>query len=150
MDKIKPLNGDQTLCVAGIDDFGTFNEMPKPYREITATEFWAEFVSYSPDYQEYRQVCNFLDYKTMRPCRLYWWRNRGTAVILPQQWKPNRNGGSIIYTEEPRYFLLGCEHAWREISYQEAKERNLPHDGYQFHLSECTKCKTRHGAHSDD
>jgi hypothetical protein len=128
----------------GIGSMGSFNKMPEPYKEIDETQFWAEFVFYSPTHIEHRQVCDFLDNKTMRNTRIYWWKDKGVAVLLPQD---QRKG---VFQDKPQYFLLGCTHEWREVGYQEAQDRGLHHDGYQFHLSECVHCGTKQGGHSDD
>jgi hypothetical protein len=39
-----------------------------------------------------------------------------------------------------RYFKFGCEHKYRNISLEEAIDRNLPRPARCLHIGECEKC----------
>jgi hypothetical protein len=118
------------------------NTKPDNFVELTEKE-WAQsdWFTYSPEKTEFRQFAiDDLDGKSVyHNFRLYWMPCGHGYAITRDYWK-----GRV------RVFRFGCNHKWKELSYQECKERNLYHGGSCYHVDECELCKQVKGRDSSD
>lgn len=124
------------------------NAFPSGWRELTPLEFArSQFGSYTPEFEEYRQMIPgddekreaYLTYNTnrktwerqMMAVRLYYFADSTGVAILTSYWN----------TEKPlRFFAFGCAHDYREMGQDECAKRNLYHAGRCYHVYECKKC----------
>jgi len=118
-----------------INDMGNHNKLPEPNKEVTVNEFIHKHSSYSPNNIEFRQIKMGERYQNTH---IYWFDDRGIAIVWPGKW--TLKGNDIVYTEPIRYFRLGCEHKYKELSIDECKKRNINHEGRCWHVDECSVC----------
>ena len=115
------------------------NDLPKWFRKISEHEFaHSKFFTYNPVSIEYRQVrvksiddltvTNKEPYRTLN-ITMFWFFD-GTGVALC----------SNYWLKKVEYFAFGCKHKYRELSQKECKEKNIPHYGNCYHVSECSEC----------
>lgn len=119
-----------------IDVFGGFNDMPKPFKEISVNRYIHKRSQYTPKLFESRYVCN--GENPIGRVNIEFFDCFGLATKLPDKWTLINN--EIVYTEPIRYFLLGCDHKLKEIGYQDCKKRGIYHSGRCFHVYECEIC----------
>jgi len=108
-----------------LESYGSYNEMPRPFREITEAEYIRYLRSESIQYMDYKQVTDLIDGRFMT-IRIFWLYNRGIGVVFDR--------------ETIRYYQMGCHHKYRELSMSESRERGVSHFGNCYHVLECTKC----------
>ncbi|RDJ34933.1 MAG: hypothetical protein DWQ19_08855 [Crenarchaeota archaeon] len=118
-----------------ITDPGDFNHLPKPYRKATWHEYWHVAGRSRPDYTEFRQVQIG---KMFRSLTIEWYFNCAFAILQPQKWTLKE--GKIHWQESPKYYLIGCDHEYRELSHQECHEAGISHYGNCWHVNRCDKC----------
>lgn len=116
-----------------LEDFGDFNNMPKPFVEITVDEYIYKKHAVV-NYREYRQI----SHDNIGSVDIEWFHDFGLAVRYPTNWKLENN--KIIYKEPIRYFKIGCIHSFKELSYEKCKELSIPHSGKCFHVCKCDLC----------
>jgi hypothetical protein len=112
-----------------MNDWGTFNTMPEPWREISHDEYWHGNI-YVHHAEEYRQVR--LDrYPETHPDReriaallgvcgmcevTICWGNEGAYAIVKPAFRAatkeerESNGGCPYRFSQPRYLHIGCKH----------------------------------------
>lgn len=97
---------------------GHFNHMPKPFWEITRDEYLHRTGGYTPEYTWYQQVTDIPGEKTMLSLTFERYGANVYAVSSPNGWrcatKAEQEEGKygIVFTEEPRYFRVGCNHEY--------------------------------------
>lgn len=115
------------------DLYGSYNEAPRGWREISEKEFaQGMFFSYNPEYRETRQMHrpkggNHWG-KMLAATLFFFWDGTGVAMGH-DYWK-----GKVIY------YAFGCHHTYRELSFDQCRERGLQHMGRCWHVNECTTC----------
>jgi len=95
-----------------------YNEMPKPFREITQEQFYNYLDTWCCMYQGSGQICrpNDLEALTgdrnhaMIPARYYFYAEKGLARLKFTTW--SKETGHVTVT---RYYELGCKHEWETI-----------------------------------
>lgn len=127
-----------------VEDFGDYNSMPSPWQEISVNKYIHKRSSHKPIKFESRYVTN----NNIGYVNIEFFNGFGLAVRLPNKWKLQNN--EIVYVEDFRYYLIGCDHSFNELSYYECKERGIPHYGKCWHVHECVKCKKIESADSSD
>jgi len=133
--------------IPGITNYGSHNDMPEPFKEITPDEFWHYFGIYGTGrFDEFKQV-KFDDGQAnmYRNIHILWYQSCGMAIMSPVHWRCRRpddgEGYQIIYEDQPRFFRLGCDHDYFEYDREYANEHGLPYtSGRCYHNTVCTKC----------
>jgi hypothetical protein len=126
-----------------LKDFGNYNNMPKPFSEITVDEY-IHLKGNIVNYYEHRHI----SHGNIGSIHIEWFYDFGLAVRYPTIWKPENN--KIIYKEPIKYYKIGCNHSFVELSYNECKESSIPHFGRCWHVYKCTICGTVNSADSSD
>jgi hypothetical protein len=128
----------------------THQKMPEPYQEIDHNEFIRlMFCSpYSLEGIFYRQLWVPGDDTRPRPVRFFWYPDYGLAATekyvlkdyydkqMGYFWVPN--GGSAGH--ELRFFRIGCEHHFVELTPAEIEQMNILYGGSHDHVHQCTDC----------
>lgn len=112
-------------------DSGSFYDEPNGLEEISQREFaQGEFFVYTPVEMEFRQVHTKTESYDLR---IFWMHiEKGKAhgvAIRNDYW-----GGKI------RYYRVGCNHKFKELSAKEAEEKGQHHFGRCYHVIECIHC----------
>jgi hypothetical protein len=138
----KCVHCDEATLPDGLVDRGHFNEMPSPWREASVSEYVRQRGCYSPAYFESRNVLQqTADGVTIGNITIEWYHNVGFAIRMPNKWHYDRSEvGKIVYDEPIRYFRIGCEHDYTELSQAECRARGIQHMGHCWHVTECGKC----------
>lgn len=109
-----------------------FNSEPIGLKEISEKEFaQSDFFTYSPVALEYRQVMpkNGKVYSL----RIFWMNTT-----------PGQANGFAMHSDywggKIRYYKVGCDHKYRELSASEAKDKGHHHSGNCYHVTECIHC----------
>lgn len=134
---------DEKIVGSWLQDFGDYNTMPKPFSEITVDEYIHKKNSVVK-YYERRQITHG-NYGSIH---IEWFHDFGLAVKYPEKWKLENN--KIIYKEPIKYYKIGCNHAFEELSYDECKEKGISHFGKCWHVYKCTICGTVNSQDSSD
>lgn len=108
-------------------DWGTYNDFPLGWKEITLDEFsQSMYFYYTPVMVEYRQM-HPQDGSTIVSAHLLFFHDKtGVAIV-----KESR-------TNKVKFFTFGCDHEWGDAS-EEVKKRGIrlfQHDHAQY----CPKC----------
>jgi len=127
---------------AWITDMGNWNNLPKPIKPTTADEFYNLLHENSPT-AEHRQIYdkeNILGVEeSYANVKIFWFSRCAILMVLPTKWTSRKDGG-IVYTDQPKYFHVGCEHKFRGLGQKECAERNIYHAGRCYSVGECTEC----------
>lgn len=151
----------------GITNWDANRGIPEPHRQITAEDFLGRICddSYGLYGTAYRTVRDE-DGRTLT-CKLYWFRDFGLALVYHtvfEDWRtkaypPPRVGHTRLvntgprdcYQHDARFYLLGCQHEYREISAARCEELGLSaRPGGTFHVAYCEKCGAVHSYDSSD
>lgn len=62
----------------------------------------------------------------------------GLGDFLPRS--PHKSLNEFTYGYARRYYRIGCQHNWIELSQQESKAQGISHYGNCFHVRVCTNC----------
>lgn len=123
-----------------LEDFGNYNTMPQPYREIDEDSFWYYWETCNKRACEFRQIAEG-KYHSLRNTYIFWCEDFGIAVMMPRSWKiDERKFAGIRYKDRPKFFRIGCEHEWKELSPEESKKYGICHMGKSYHVIRCVKC----------
>lgn len=130
-----------------VEDMGSFNSLPKPIRKSNFQEFLHVYKHAIP-HEEIRQVMGEDNKNILKgqysytPVKILWFRNVAFALTMPQNWHTDKSNGrcDIVYDDPIRFFRIGCEHEYRELSQKECKEQNIYHAGRCWHVNKCEKC----------
>ena len=114
---------------------GNYNNLPTPNKEVTVDEFISTHAYYSPNNIEFRQI-RFGE--RIQNTHIYWFHDKAFAIAWPNRWTLKEN--KMIYTEPVRYYRIGCDHEFKELTRDECRARNIPHEGRCWHVVECPKC----------
>lgn len=127
------VSADEFTLPTGIEEAGSYNFMPKPFREAEADEYYHHVAHYTPLFMEYRQVKD-LPGLGFSAVRIHWYVRQGWAIRYPNRWRSRRpedgEGYSLIWEEPIRYYKIGCDHLFRTV------ERKGQHDERR----ECEHC----------
>lgn len=126
------------LKYSWLKDFGTYNIMPTPCIEIDENDYIILTQLYVPNYIEFRQVLNIPDASTILSTQIYWYYNFAIAIVYPDNWGLERD--KVKYDTGLRYFRIGCEHDFRELTRKECLNREIDHYGMCYHVYECENC----------
>lgn len=117
-----------------INDIGNYNSMPTPWKEINVNKYIHKRSSNIPIKFESRYVLH----DNVGRVNIDFFNDFALAVRLPEKWKLVND--EIVYTEDFKYYLIGCDHSYKELSYIECKEKGIPHYGRCWHVNECEHC----------
>jgi hypothetical protein len=112
------------------------NAFPEGWREIPVGEFArSNFFTYSPTFVEYRQMYptdddGIIQHQTKMTAAKLFHYNDGTGIAMSSDF-----WGKKIY-----YYKFGCDHKYKEMGMNEAKERGFQHHGMCWHVYECVTC----------
>ena len=134
---------DEKIIAPWLKDFGDYNTMPKPFSEITVDEYIHKKNSVV-NYCERR----YITHGNIGHIHVEWFSDFGLAVRYPEKWKFENN--QIIYKEPIKYYKIGCNHSFVELSYDECKENDIRHFGRCWHVYKCTICGIMNAADSSD
>jgi len=151
MQKIVHCNQEK-LEYAYLQDFGGFNDLPTPYREISQHEWIHLTMSYCPKYRAFRQV-KLEDEKVFKNCRIEFYHDYALALLYPNSWHAGKDefgADTIIWEDKLRYFRIGCQHKWNELTPQECHQKGISHSGQCWHVLECQKCNITTAYDSSD
>lgn len=116
-----------------ITNMGGFNHLPEPFALCEAKDFWFMFQIWSPEAIEFRQV--YLDHTTpegikqqMHNTQIYWFYNTAFALLR------------FNNEDAPRFFRLGCNHTYEELSQDQSRREGITHHGRSYHVYRCSKC----------
>ena len=133
--KIVSVKEEEFTLPKGVDEFGSYNWMPKPFREAHVDEFIHSTSHYTPHFMEYRQVKD-LPELGFTAVRIYWYAYQGWGVRFPNKWHSRRpdegEGYSIVWEEPFYYYKIGCDHHMKTVEHRGKHEERL----------ECPKCGT--------
>jgi hypothetical protein len=123
-----------------LKSWGGYNEMPDPFKEISWHKYFHFFRREAGHHEEHRQVMISREGKRnfARSIHIEWYSSYGLALESPGDWTLKDN--ELHYLEEPRYFYLGCNHDWQELSVKEASEHGVHHFGNCYHVNKCKLC----------
>jgi len=124
----------------------THNKLPEGLREISPSEFWHWFGTYSPKKIEFRQpIIKGPDgVSTMLSLKMFYSTDdEGYAFTV--EWDNTHRKSGVMGAGPndfwPRFFWFGpCRHVWREIGAKEAREKGQYHAGMCYHVEECKLC----------
>jgi len=84
-----------------ISDLGNFNSIPKPYKEISHSDFWQYYDTWAYSYTEFRQTYDINEGKNgMVPIEIFYYDTCAYAR--------DKNHGVGV----GRYWRIGCDHKW--------------------------------------
>jgi hypothetical protein len=111
---------------AGVEELGSYNYMPKPFREAEWDEFYHHVNNYLPKFIEFRQVKDLPDLG-FSSVYIYWQQMQGWAIRYPNKWHSRREdegpGYSLIWDEPVRYYKIGCDHVFDRAPGERGLER---------------------------
>ncbi len=129
---------------------GTYNTLPRPFVEITESDYIQRMGSQTPQFMEFRQVYED-GFSHHLNTQIQWYHDVAIAIVFPTEWTSDSTLKFGIRFKQPlRYFYIGCEHKWRELSTDEARALAVPHYGACYHVYQCTLCSRVHAADSSD
>lgn len=123
-----------------------YNECPANLRLIDQHEFARKLGGpYSPSEIEYRQIQGDEIPKDIQDAiggkwlslHIFWYYDK-TGVAVISKWNGTRHGSKPEW--EGFFFAVGCQHDYRELSYQTCKEQGITHMGNCYHVYKCQKC----------
>ena len=133
-------------------DWKTYNEMPEPYREIDPKEFLKILVcgGWGVVAANFRQMQLPEETGGMASVHFFLLPYNCVAVanIFEYTWsKSKSNQGLTIPSHGEaynrlRFFKVGCDHKFREMTFKEAAERDCEHWGRHCHVYICDGCDT--------
>jgi hypothetical protein len=162
LDRLTPIEGDEKEKIVKkfmkyLTSYGNYNEMPEPYHEIGLNEFLHRSSIGGFEFQEHRQISfpepdEYRISSYMHKVRILWGYDRGIAIVYPGHWTCGKDafGYGIIYPNPVRFFHIGCDHEYHELSQEECGKRGINHFGMCWHVYECPKCGMRHADDSSD
>jgi hypothetical protein len=121
-------------------DPGGYNREPKGMVEISEAEFaQSAYFVWMAEAIETRQIITSVNdavysaRRGMYPLMIFW-----------MDTDPKQASGFAIrhdyYEGKIRYFRVGCDHDYGELSQKEARKRGIAHFGNCYHVTECKKC----------
>lgn len=142
VDKLVPLTNQEKaefVLPPGVEEFGSYNYMPKPFRLAEEHEYIHHTGHYTPRFTEYRQVKDLPDVG-FRAVRIYWYRAQGWAVRFPDRWHSRRpdegEGYGIVYEDPIVYYKIGCDHKMDVVE----RGRDVPGKSRNEERLECSRC----------
>lgn len=124
----------RNITINDIAPDGTkWGEFPSDMREMSEEEvkdaLFEIFFMYAPAAVEYRQVNIDQTCKTFR----IFWKNDGTGYAVERAVERARGLCG-------KWYHIGCDHEYKELSQQEAREKGMVHHGLCWHVLKCNKC----------
>lgn len=112
----------------GVEEYGSYNYMPKPCEQASEHEYIHSTAHYTPRFTEYRQVKDLPGFP-FSTVRIYWYSGRGWAIRFPGKWHSRRpdegEGYSMVWEEPLSYFRIGCEHLMKVAERRGGHEERL-------------------------
>lgn len=119
------------------------NSEPVGMKELTEAEFaQSEFFTFTPVAVEHRQII------PKRPKHTKGVQTNNQVYSLLIFWmntEPGQADGFAMrndyYEGRMRYYRVGCDHDYQELSVAEARKKGHMHFGNCYHVTECAHCK---------
>lgn len=130
MEKVTSIDEGEFKKPCYIDDMGTYNTMPRPYREISWHEFFHRW-AYCMQFVEHRQITE--EEFGFMSLHIMYFHKEALAVSSPSDWhlgKDRFGRDGLLWDEKPRFFRIGCEHDFEPFGAQYM----------HLHTSKCKKC----------
>lgn len=113
--------GDQFVLPTGIDERGSYNVPPSPYRPAHEHEFIHAVRSIAPLWLEYRQLKHLASDLPWTSCWIYWMHANAWIVVNPNRWHSRDEqtegpGYRLVWDDPVRYFKVGCDHQYKTMS----------------------------------
>jgi hypothetical protein len=97
------------------------NSCPGPLKEIFIDEFIHRTSSPIPNYIEERAILDFPGREgVFVDIRFLWYTHYGIGIEYPKEWRLNQykevyhKNFNIVYTEDFKFYYVGCDHAFVE------------------------------------
>ena len=134
-----------------VKSMGNYNNLPDPIRPSDIHEFLHVYGHSTPIEEEFRQIMgkdkDFLGGNkkySYIPVKILWFGTQAFLMTMPMDWDIDRGESGkeskIVYHDLPRYFKVGCDHQFNELSQKESREIGVYHGGSCYHVIKCTKC----------
>jgi hypothetical protein len=120
-----------------VTDMGHHNAMPEPCREIDIHRFLHMVGIYNPKAIDRRQIIVGPN-SAMESTTIFWFHNCGMAFVHPSKWDCKPEGGIEYDLSQCKFFEIGCDHKYGELTQKECRERGMSHYGHCWHVMECT------------
>ena len=117
---------------------GDYNHCPGPIQEKDVNWYICQKKQRIHRFSEHRQLLDVPEQVWANTVEILWYTDCGMMVVYPDKWHPEH--GNIVYDEDSRYFRIGCEHSYEELSPGECKEAGIDHFGMCWHVFRCTQC----------
>ena len=131
-------------------DYGTYNTLPQPFMEITESDYIQRIGSQTMRYTEFRQVYED-GFSHHLNTRIEWYHDIAIAIVFPTEWSSDSTLKFGIRFKQPlRYFYIGCDHKWKELSAEKARKAGVPHYGMCYHVYYCDDCGRTMASDSSD
>jgi hypothetical protein len=127
--------------------FGRFNDFPPNWKPCKPAEFWGQFMTYSSDVEEFRQMMypeeilnnmppNSYGQITVQNARLWTYQDgTGLAMVQNYDYKKAHDRAPLLYK------FAVCEHEYVGV----------PEKSYMcYHVSRCMKCGIERAIDSSD
>jgi hypothetical protein len=127
--------------------WGRFNDAPPGWREVTEQEMGPRLFRFCVVKHEFRQVR-----PPEPPSAEPSWAYKPYVQAYLHFW-PDGTGYAVSWDSQAakvRWYMFGCDHAYRELSQAECCKRGIYHAGYSYHVTKCSKCGDIGGYDSGD
>jgi len=104
-----------------LNELGEFNEMPQPFRQIDENEYINLTRNQVPEFREYRQIV--LGNPCVSEVNIYYYPQCAVAIAYPDNW--HSKDGRVTWNEGLRYYRIGCNHQWRDMTEDERHQRDI-------------------------
>jgi len=139
----KLVSADANEVVAAVPediDRTDYNSLPRPFVEITESDYIQRIGAGTPQYIEFRQVYED-GFSHHLNTRIEWHHDIAIAIVFPAEWTCDNDLKFRIRFKQPlRYFYIGCDHKWKELSTEQARALDVPHYGACYHVYMCSEC----------
>lgn len=114
MEKLVYIQDNEIPKFNYLADFGSFNRLPQPFKEITEEQFYKQFDTWAWQYKDFRQVCNTEDLTEVNwqgyfDITIYFYSDSAYGRAK----KVSKNDCSKY---DYKYFRIGCKHEWELVS----------------------------------
>ena len=126
--------GETKIKISGVTNFGEYNDIPTPFREIDLNEY-ISLSGQCANYRDFRQVP--WPNGPYRNLHIDWYSSYGIGLLYPSNWKLIDN--KVIWKEHLIYLLLGCEHK-NSVELSGEERRKAGAIGNCMHAWKCKDC----------